>query len=314
MNKKCLICYEILVEGEFLYHKKCSRNFFRTDTPPVLEYSYDQLGILAERVVRESVAIPGVQAKISLDILKENTGNRRFTIVGLWGRYILKPPSEKFSGLPENEDLTMKMASLFKINTVPHALIPLVSGELCYITKRIDRSVNGKKILMEDMCQLTGKLTEQKYNGSYEQIAGAIKKFSSNPGFDLITLLEVLLFSFITGNGDMHLKNFSIIETKTGFALSSAYDLLSTRLVIPEKDDPDDTALTINGKKRKLQEKDFKIFAEYCGLTAKQYDNIVIKFRKSFNDLNFLIEKSFLNKPDKEKYKKIIRERAGRIF
>lgn len=314
MNKQCLLCYEILTEGEFLYHKRCSRKFFKTDIPPVLEYRYDQLGILAERIIRESVTIPGVQAKISLDILKETKGNLRFTIVGLWGRYILKPPSEKFPGLPENEDLTMKLASLFKINTVPHALIPLESGELCYITKRIDRSGNGNKICMEDMCQLTGKLTEQKYNGSYEQIAGAIKKFSSNPGFDLVTLLEVLFFSFITGNGDMHLKNFSIIETKTGFALSPAYDLLSTRLVIPEKDDPDDTALTINGKKRKLQEKDFRTFAEYCSLTAKQYENIIHKFRESLENMNSLIEKSFLSESDKEKYIEIIRGRTGRIF
>lgn len=314
MNKHCLFCYEILAEGEYYYHKKCSRKFFRIDKPPVLEYRYDQLSILAERVIRESVTIPGVQAKISLDILKENTGNRRFTIVGLWGRYILKPPSEKFSGLPENEDLTMKLASIFKISTVPHVLIPLESGELCYLTERIDRSSNGNKIPMEDMCQLTGKLTEQKYSGSYEQIAGAIKKFSSNPGFDLITLLEVLFFSFITGNGDMHLKNFSIIETKTGFALSPAYDLLSTRLVISEKDDPDDTALTINGKKRKIQEKDFRTFAEYCGLTVKQYENTVRKFKERIDDLNPLIEKSFLKEEDKEKYKEIVKERADRIL
>jgi len=164
------------------------------------------------------------------------------------------------------------------------------------------------------MCQLTEKLTEQKYNGSYEQVAEALKKYSSNPGYDIISLLEILLFSFFTGNGDMHLKNFSLIQTNTNIGLSPSYDLLSTRLVIPEKDDPDDMALTLNGKKRKIHEGDFRAFALHCGLTEKQYENTILKFKNGFGHLQTLIEKSFLQEKQKEEYSRIIAERTCRIL
>ena len=124
---------------------------------------------------------------MSLDIEKGNKNEpKRFTIVGLWGRYILKPQTDNFPHLPELEDLTMHLAELSKINVVPHSLIRFEDGELCYITRRIDRTDKGEKLHMEDMCQLSVRLTEYKYKGSYEQISKIIQRYSSVPKLDLI--------------------------------------------------------------------------------------------------------------------------------
>ena len=187
---------------------------------PALPYRRSQIAELAKRVVRAQTTLTGVQAKLSLDV---NPGGRnepdRFTIVGLWGRYILKPQTDAYRALPELEDLTMHMAEAAKIAVVPHSLIRFADGELCYITRRIDRERNGMKIAMEDMCQLSERLTEYKYKGSYEQIAKQIKKYSATPQLDLVNYWEVVVFSWITGNSDMHLKNFSPIIQMTVIVL-----------------------------------------------------------------------------------------------
>ncbi len=311
-NTVCLHCYEELPASGEMLHNKCIKNFYHQNSLPLLPYSMDDLGKLAEDVVLKRITIPGVQPKISLHLSAERSQSR-FTIVGLWGRYILKPPVGIYPHLPENESLTMKMASAAGIRTVPFSLIPLKTGELCYITERIDRLKDGSKIQMEDMCQLTGRMTEHKYHGSYEQIAGALKKYSDNPLFDITELLKVLLFSFITGNGDMHLKNFSLIETGELTHLSPAYDLLSTRLVISEKDDPDDMALTLNGKKRKLTKEDFLQFSGISGLTAKQFSNIFEEIMESCPSMEKIISKSFLPENMKAEYIKIIEERVQRL-
>ncbi len=212
---------------------------------------------LAEQVVRSSITVTGVQPKLSLDLepAKQTTLPQRFTIVGLWGTYILKPPTKQYPYLPEVEDVTMHLASLSKIKTVPHSLIRLQNGSLAYLTKRIDRN-KSEKIHMEDMCQLTERLTEHKYDGSYEQIAKAILKFSANPVLDVINFYEQVVFSFLTGNADMHLKNFSLIKDPLlGYSLAPAYDMVATALVNPS--DKEELALTLNGKKRKLKKERF---------------------------------------------------------
>jgi serine/threonine-protein kinase HipA len=134
---------------------------FGTATPPLFPYATDDIGRLALEVVRSQVTIPGVQQKLSVDVGTDEEGKQRFTIVGLWGRYILKPQTEQYPSLPENEDLTMHLAELARIKTVPHSLIRLADNSLAYITRRIDRDDKGHKMPMEDMCQLTEKLTEQ---------------------------------------------------------------------------------------------------------------------------------------------------------
>ena len=307
---KCLFCYKELNSDEIDFHTTCSKKIFGTLTPPILPYTRAKIKELAEQIIRSQTTVTGVQPKLSLDIERINNNNR-FTIVGLWGKYILKPQAEKHSQLPENEDLTMKLAELAKIKTVPHSLIRFADGELCYITKRIDRTKNGGKLPMEDFCQLTERLTEHKYRGSHEQIAKTILKFSIAPKLDLVNFWEIVIFCFLTGNADMHLKNFSLYEN-TDFQLAPAYDLLSTALAIPE--DKEELALTLNGKKNKLNRKDFETAALNSGLEQKVIENIFAKFQKTIPDWDLLIDNSFLSYEMKENYKNLIQKRKDRIL
>lgn len=309
---RCLYCYQQLEENQIDFHQKCSKKIFGTAIPPALPYSKADIESLALEVVRSQITITGVQPKLSLDLEKEKDGKKRFTIVGLWGGYILKPQTEQYRNLPENEDLTMHLAELAKIKTVPHSLIRFKDSSLAYITKRIDRDKKGNKIPMEDMCQLTEKLTEQKYKGSYEQIAKKIVEFSANPVLDLINYFEVLLFSYLTGNTDMHLKNFSLYKKGNDFVLAPAYDLVSSKLVIPE--DNEEMALTLNGKKRKLQKSDFDKLLKTMKIDEKAIENVYEKFRKVLPLWYDFIDISFLPEQVKEDYKLLIQSKTYILF
>lgn len=313
MNK-CLFCYESLSKKEQGYHPFCSKKMFDQTTPPALRYSEKDLELLAKEVIQSQTAVTGVQAKLSLHISnnsKENT-DRKFTIVGLWGGYILKPPTSLYPQLPEVEDVTMHLAQLANIKTAPHSLIRLESGNLAYITRRIDRTKKGK-LAMEDMCQLTERLTEDKYRGSYEQIGKTIQKYSATPGLDIVNFFELLLFSFLSGNADMHLKNFSLLEQPgIGMTLSPAYDLINTALVNPA--DKEELALNLNGKKRKLNRLDFISVMNTLNLEEKQQKNIFSKMSKAFPKWIEKIDRSFMNKEFKERYKTILADRMNRLL
>jgi serine/threonine-protein kinase HipA len=307
--QRCLYCYQPLEQGQTDFHPQCSKKLFGTTTPPELPYTKDDIESLALEVVRSQVTVTGVQPKLSVDLEKEANGKKRFTIVGLWGKYILKPQTELYVNLPENEDLTMHLATMVNIKTVPHSLIRFKDGSLAYITKRIDRDKKKGKIPMEDMCQLTEKLTEQKYKGSHEQIAKIIMLHSAYPVLDLLTYFEVLLFCYLTGNADMHLKNFSLYKPANEYILAPAYDLLSTKLVLP--DDKDELALTLNAKKRKLKKSDFNNLLNTYKIDEKVIENIYEKYRKIVPQwLNF-IDTSFLPQQMKEEYKSIINKRKS---
>lgn len=314
MTRRCLYCYKPLDSGEKDFHSLCSKKMFGYSLPPVFPYAEEQLENLAKEIIQMHTTVTGVQPKLSLHLtngLGINAG-KSFTIVGLWGGYILKPPTSNFPHLPEVEDLTMHMAAIAKIKVVPHSLIRLHSGNLAYITKRIDR-IKKEKLRMEDMCQLTERLTEDKYHGSYEQIAKTIEKYSATPGLDVINFFEILLFSFLTGNADMHLKNFALIQQPgMGMVLSPAYDLVATALVNP--DDDEDLALTLNGKKKKIKRADFVTAFNTMKLDEKQQQNIFEKMEKS--EMNWIsqIEKSFLNKELKTSFKSLLKERFKRIL
>ena len=308
-SMKCLYCYKELADNEIDFHRSCSRKIFGTTMAPSLPYTRDNLTELARQVVRSQTTLTGVQAKLSLDIKKGGRNEtERFTIVGLWGRYILKPQTERFANLPELEDLTMHLAEIAKIQVVPHSLIRFSDGELCYITRRIDRTENGEKLAMEDMCQLTERLTEHKYKGSYEQIAKVIQRYSSVPKLDLINYWEQVVFSWITGNADMHLKNFSLYsKANKQYNLTPAYDMLSTALVMPE--DIEELALTLNGKKRKIRKPDFEISMRASELEEKVIGNIFNKFLKVKDKWFDFIDISFLPEEMKIAYKDIITNR-----
>lgn len=312
--EKCLYCYNELEAGQTDFHPSCARKFFGTKEVPVLPYVRKQLVDLAEQVIRSKVTLTGVQPKLSLDVLRGTKKEpERFTIVGLWGRYILKPQTDLYDSLPELEDVTMHLAELSKIRVVPHSLIRFKDGELCYITQRIDRMKNGAKIPMEDLCQLSERLTEYKYKGSYEQIAKIIMKYSSAPMLDLVNFWEVVLFSWITGNSDMHLKNFSLYNIQNEeYVLTPAYDLLSTALVLSQ--DSEELALTLNGKKRKIDKDDFVVSMKASGLGEKVIENIFNKFLNSKVLWNGFIEKSFLSSQMKMNYNRLIENKCSKLF
>lgn len=311
MENKCLYCYEPL-ENEVDFHEKCCRAFFGFATPPAFPYSISQMAELAVSVVERSIAVPGVQPKLSLSIIKENQrkGNNRLTVVGaLGGQYIFKPPSEKYPEMPENEHLTMRIAEAYGIHVVPSSLIRLASGELSYITKRIDRTEKVAKIHMLDMFQITEAY--DKYKSSMEKVGKALHDYSGNTLLDKVFYLELSVFSFLTGNNDMHLKNFSMIESPSGWILAPAYDLLNVAIV--NQDDTEELALTIEGKKKKIKWIHFKHLGEGMGLTSKQIQGVYSRMLKNKPKAIELIEKSFLSDGMKEAYKNLLESRYEQL-
>ncbi len=308
----CLYCYKPLADGEVDYHKSCARKIFESTTVPVLPYTRANIKELAREIVSASTTVTGAQAKLSLDITRGHAGEpQRFTIVGLWGRFILKPQADRFANLPENEDLTMHLAEAAGIKTVPHSLIRFADGELCYITRRVDRTKKGDKITMEDMCQLSERLTEDKYKGSYERIAKLIKQYSAAPLLDVVNFWEVVVFSWLTGNADMHLKNFSLYRPADNYMLTPAYDLLSTSIVMPEDDE--ELALTLNGKKKKIKRADFEKAMLDSGMDEKAIENLFKKFAKTLSKWYALIEESFLPKDMMTAYREKLNTMSARL-
>jgi len=309
--KKCLYCYLPLKENEIDFHTVCSKRIFGTEAPPEINFSLTDITELAIKILGRSVSVSGVQPKLSLGLSKEKKGKNRLTIVGLWGNYILKPPFERFPEMPEVEDLTMRLAETAGIKTAEHSLVRLKSGELAYISKRFDRK-KSNKLHLEDMAQITEMLTERKYSGSMEKVGKAILKYSDYPGNDAIRFFELTLFCFITGNADMHLKNFSLLTNEEyEITLSPAYDLLSTKLLMPE--DKEELAITLNGKKNNLRKKDFELFAEKLGINEKVKISVYKKFFSSIEIFKEIIDRSFLKEETKLLYIELISERVRRL-
>lgn len=317
MKNKCLYCYreidsvELGTEaGSKGYHEKCSKKFFGKIHPPELNFTEDEILELAEAVIKSQKTVTGVQPKLSLSLSENSSEPERFAIVGLWGDYILKPQTKIYQSLPEIEDLTMHLAEISKLKTVEHSLIRLKSGELAYLTKRIDRK-DGRKLHMEDMCQITERMTEHKYNGSYEQIAKAIKKHTANPGLNVTDFFELVLFCFLTGNNDMHLKNFSLLKENSEYDFCPAYDLVASELVV--EGDDEDLALNLNGKKKKIKKKDFEMAMRGAGLEQKVMENIFKKYKRLIPKWSNFIEESLLSAELKEEYKSLLLRKSAQI-
>tara|TARA_Y100000588_G_C14052478_1_gene837856 strand:- start:250 stop:1065 length:816 start_codon:yes stop_codon:yes gene_type:complete len=267
---------------------------------------------LAKNVVERRIAVPGVQPKLSLSFIDNALAseNNRLTVVGaLGGNYILKPPSAAFAEMPQNEHFTMRMAEGFGIRTVPSSLIRLKSGELAYITKRIDRTLNNEKIHMLDMFQILEAF--DKYKGSMEKVGRAIGTYSSNTLLDKLYFFEIAVFSFLTGNNDMHLKNFSLIKRSREWVLSPAYDLLNVAIVNPEDDE--ELALTLEGKRKKLAKKHFVSLGEKLELNKKQIDGVFKRFIKNKKKALSLLEGSFLSSEYKQKYLDLLEQRYSKL-
>lgn len=311
--EKCLCCYKPLKTGERDFHKSCAKKIFGSPKAPVLPYTRKEINNLARVVIEKRTTVTGVQAKLSMDLEKDEYGNpQRLTIVGVLGRYILKPQTEQFTCLPEIEDLTMHLAEIAHIETVPHSLIRFADGELNYITRRIDRTDDGHKLPMEDLCQIAGFMTDQKYQGSYEYLADLVTRYSCVAGLDLANYWEQVIFAWIVGNADMHMKNFSLISTERGkYHLSPTYDQVSTAIVMPE--DTEELAIPLQGFKKKLMVFDFVHAMEDTGLNRKVAERMIERFQK-YKDAWFeCIDRSFITDCQKREYKALISNRLSAL-
>lgn len=314
--EKCLYCYKpIDKKNEFLYHNKCSLEIFNTKTPPILDFDDKKIKDLGLQTINEKLAVPGVQKKISLSLDEEKGQNGkkayRMTVANLWARYILKPKSSP-PHLPENEHLNLLMAKQAGIKTANSGLLPLANGELAFISERFDRPKSGGKLHMEDFCQILEKRPEQKYIGSIEQVSKQLRIITQSniPEDNILRLFELVVFCFLTGNSDLHLKNISVLWTPKP-TLSPAYDLLSTDIWI--KDD-DETAISLAGKKNKLTKVDFEKLYTHLGIKPKVANNIYNHMSKQMKNWEELITHSFLDTDLQIQFKEIIRNRAKRLF
>ena len=300
-------------EGQVDFHPACARKIFGSDSAPILPYTRNNMSDLARQVIRTSASVTGVQAKMSLDVNRGGTNEpAKFTIVGLWGKYIFKPQSSKYPCLPELEDLTMKMAEAAHIRTARHTLIRLADGELGYLTLRMDRSRKGEKISMLDMCQLTNRLTEHKYYGTYQQLADTIKKYSSAPMLDVQRFWEVVLFSWITGNSDMHCKNFSLVDTGNGeYALAPAYDLLAVLLADPADTEEMAMSFEVGGKKSGFDRNTFMSAFTQSGIPATIADKMIERLKNNLPAWEELIGQSFLPDKMKDDYLDLLNKRIA---
>jgi serine/threonine-protein kinase HipA len=254
------------------------------------------------------MSISGVQPKLSVI---HDQRKHQVSVVERGGLYILKPPTDRFESLPENENLCMNIASTYGIEVPPHGLLPLMDGRLAYLVRRFDRLEDGSKLQQEDFQQLLQR--DDKYAGSYERIANFIKGHSSVPGLDLIRLFERALLFYVLGNGDAHLKNFSLLRSEEiGYQLSPAYDIVNSRLVLPEEQE--EVSLSLQGKKNRLSGGDFFGLAEHFGLTRKQAENSLGRLHDLKSTIEAMIGESFLRTDLREDFLEIFRERMARLF
>ncbi len=295
------------------WHKSCIKRFFGTTELPEISIDESTLELLATESTNKGYTVPGVQKKLSLHLFSEES-KPRLTLVNYPTGYILKPQVAEFEALPEAEQLVMTMADVVGISTVPHALI-MGNGSLAYITKRVDRIFkknNMQMLAMEDFCQLDLRLTQDKYRGSYERCAKIIDRYSSRSRLDMTELYLRLLFSFVVGNSDMHLKNFSLLETAEGsgqYLLSPAYDLLPVNVIMPE--DKEQFALAMNGKKTNIRRKDFLIFADECSIQRSSAERMIAMLVSRKEKFLTMCKNSLLPDHLKESFVNLIEERMS---
>ncbi len=298
----CLIC--LRDAGGELYHSKCARQVFGRNAVPSLDLDQAKLQTLALAMAGRAT-LTGVQRKISLGI---SVGRgAALHVVGEGGSFILKPQASGFPNVPENEHLTMRMAEAFGIETALCALVRMEDGSFAYLVRRFDRTLDGKKRRQEDFCQLAGLVSRQKYSGSAELCVRIVRRYAAEPLVQLLELYRRLIFIWWTGNGDMHLKNFSILIREDGVPrLSPAYDMLSTRLFLPK----DDLALSIGGKRDRFTQKKWRELAAYMELPPSAAARVHRSVATSLDELLAIVGASPLPAADRAAYEKLLRRRA----
>jgi len=274
----CLCCFK-KTDNDMVYHKSCLKKLFDSEKIPVIEFkSTDIVYELSKTIGKMSIS--GVQIKA---LVKLNKKSNIMEIVKTGGTHILKPEPSEYPNLPQNENLCMNLAAMVRIETPSHGLFYMADKKLCYIVKRFDRDKDNQKIHVEDVAQLLELPSNSKYESSLEKVGKALLVFSSKPYLDLILFIERIIFCFLTGNGDMHLKNWSVLRnTENDYRLSPAYDLISSKLYLP---DEDESALTLNGKRRKIKLSDFRALSDYLHIDSKSFENTINKFVDLKNEI-----------------------------
>lgn len=308
MNK-CPITYQLIDDNKYSVtglkqlHSKLS---YFTNLP----YTAKEQRLEARKRATK-MSIQGVQAKLSARL---RISNSCFKIVDTNGTFILKPQSETYEQLPENEDLTMKLAGIIGIEKPISGMVYSKDGSLTYFIKRFDRYSRNKKCRLEDFAQLTENIRETKYNWSIEKLVPVIDNHCSFPVIEKVNLFRLVIFAFITGNEDMHLKNFSLIEQNDIIKLSPAYDLVNTTIALQNANE--ELALLLNGKKRNFNKSDLvNYFAtERLGINNKSIKNVLDEINNNLFVLHDMIDRSFLSASYKEQYHNLLEERSNRIF
>jgi len=272
----------------------------------------------AEQQIREAAAraskmsIQGVQPKLSA-VLDVKAG--RFRIVDRGGRFILKPQNPIYASVPENEDLCMKMAAACGIAVPLTGLVAASDGTWTYFIRRFDRVGRSRKCHVEDFAQLSGRTRDTKYDASMEQVADLVRRFCTFPKVDQARLFRLTLFNFLIGNEDMHLKNFSVIETEDTVSLSPAYNLLSTTLAMGGTA-KEELALPLGGKKNRITDRlliDY--FArERMNLTDRTIRSILKDLDDAVPKWEHLIAVSFLPEKMKDAFRSLLHERLRRVL
>lgn len=305
----CPITYENISRGE-KYSKKGLRRL-SPSLKSLNDFPYTAEEQRQEAEARSSkLSIQGVQPKLSAAL---NIKEGLFEAVDRGGRYILKPQVERYKRLPENEDLTMRLAAIVDIEVPLHGLIYSKDESLTYFIRRFDRKGQKDKLHVEDFAQLSGESRDTKYESSMEKVAEIVAEFCTFPAIEKAKLFKRTLFSFLVGNEDMHLKNFSILVRDDKVELSPAYDLVNSTLVLSGT--KEELALPLHGKKRNITYNDMiKHFAmERLAMSAGACTSMLDEFKASLPEWELLIARSFLPAKDQKSYLEIIHDRFARM-
>ena len=301
----CRICLEPL-RGAAEYHPRCLRALFGSTKVPTLDIEVSKLHTAAQAMMGHS-SLSGIQKKVSVNL---SADGEMLNVAAEGGLYILKPQTGTYPALPENEHVTTQLAKLTGIEIAPAGLVTLKDGTLAYIVRRFDRLATGRKLRQEDFCQLAEQSPKDKYEGSAELCIKLLRKYATEPLIEIRKLYQQLVFNWWCGNGDVHLKNFSLLTGEDGITrLTPAYDLVCTQLVIP--DDP--LALPVNGKKTKLRRGDWLKFAGYCGLPKPVATRILSTQAAATEKATQLIGRSFLPAEQQPHFVQLIKQRREEL-
>lgn len=303
MPNRCLCCQGTL-EARERYHPKCLKALWGRVLVPNIPFGLAEMPAQVARTDGR-MSISGVQMKA---VVRCNRETSEVEVVSSGGTHILKPEPNQYPDLPQNENACMSMAAALGMPVPPHGLFPMADGKLCYIVRRFDRAEDGGKIQKEMMFQILA--ATNKYAGSLESVGRAIRFHAENVGLDAIDFFERVLFCFVIGNGDMHLKNWALLVRGRTASLAPCYDLVSSKLYIP---DEEDSALAIDAKRNKLKRADFEEFANGLRIDPKAATNVFQKLRNAREMLLEMCISSELSPSLKQRLADVISSRHERL-